>query len=345
MDKGAALHFPALDGLRAIAMLAVLMFHLAILFEQSLPDIFLINVFRLGFYGVDLFFLISGYILTWRYHAQFSAHIDLPQYSAFLKRRLLRIYPVHLFILIVLATMIIGAPFIGATIQQSSDYTFGAFIKHLLLISAWDFPAQLTWNHYAWAISALWLCYILTPLFIRAIHLCVSHRALIDLTLICLMTTPTLAYFFSYESTAAYAIPRALFGFFLGGLLAVGHKEKFSLARYSIMIACLCILIGMITPLRFMGLSVMAVLVIYTIKNTRAPILAHRFLQFWGQRSYSLYMVQFPILMVFKKLVLDRMAQPLTPLMLIVSIGFLIACVMIAGMATYAYIERRFSSR
>ena len=47
---------PEIDGLRAIAVFAVIFYHI------KLP--FLSHFFRGGFIGVDIFFVISGYLLT-----------------------------------------------------------------------------------------------------------------------------------------------------------------------------------------------------------------------------------------------------------------------------------------
>ncbi|QPB42069.1 acyltransferase family protein [Rodentibacter haemolyticus] len=71
---------PDIDGLRALAVLAVIIFHLN---ENWLPG---------GFLGVDIFFVISGYLITQiitqeMYHNQFS-------FREFYKRRIKRIYPV-----------------------------------------------------------------------------------------------------------------------------------------------------------------------------------------------------------------------------------------------------------
>lgn len=71
---------PSIDGMRAIAVLAVLIFHLD---KSLLPG---------GFVGVDVFFVISGYLITSIiYDASQSNSFSL---SRFYQRRISRIFPV-----------------------------------------------------------------------------------------------------------------------------------------------------------------------------------------------------------------------------------------------------------
>lgn len=83
---------PDIDGLRAIAVLAVVIFHA---FPAVLPG---------GFVGVDIFFVISGYLIT----GILLADMQAGQYSLaqFYARRILRIFPALLTVL--LATWAMG---------------------------------------------------------------------------------------------------------------------------------------------------------------------------------------------------------------------------------------------
>jgi peptidoglycan/LPS O-acetylase OafA/YrhL len=59
-DIRASNHLPELDGLRAVAISAVLLFHL----DPSL--------LKGGFLGVDIFFVISGFLITWKIAPQIA---------------------------------------------------------------------------------------------------------------------------------------------------------------------------------------------------------------------------------------------------------------------------------
>lgn len=127
----------ALTSLRGVAALTVLIFHV-------IPD------FR-GYLAVDLFFLLSGFVLTHVYH---KIELTRQSYFNFLKVRLARIYPVHLMMLVVLLPMLDTRP----------DFSSGGLLSSLLLMqSPWH---SICWNYASWSISAEWHSYLLFPILI-----------------------------------------------------------------------------------------------------------------------------------------------------------------------------------
>jgi peptidoglycan/LPS O-acetylase OafA/YrhL len=97
-------HLPALDGLRGIAILLVLMVH-------SVPDIHgnstavaaLNSFFHSGVFGVDLFFVLSGFLIT----GILLDSKDSPHYfRSFYIRRILRLFPVYYGFLVVLIVIV-----------------------------------------------------------------------------------------------------------------------------------------------------------------------------------------------------------------------------------------------
>src|ERR1043165_6922122 len=82
---------PALDGVRGIAILAVLAFHTHHIFQWS--------ILRGGTAGVDIFFVLSGFLITallieeWQYNGEISL-------KGFYWRRILRLVPALLIVLL-----------------------------------------------------------------------------------------------------------------------------------------------------------------------------------------------------------------------------------------------------
>jgi peptidoglycan/LPS O-acetylase OafA/YrhL len=91
------LRIAGLDGLRGIAVLSVVCHHLVEIYAASDSPV---RAFSGGFIGVDLFFVISGFLITWLALLEFKSNgrIDVPN---FYMRRALRLLPALLFFLLV----------------------------------------------------------------------------------------------------------------------------------------------------------------------------------------------------------------------------------------------------
>lgn len=130
------------------------------LVPASLP--FLGNLLHTGYSGVNLFFVLSGYILAYTYlHPREPAEIDVRR---FWTARFARIYPLYLFALVVVA------PLVVAHFWSSNDpglavakiATSGAAAAGLL--QAWIPPLRPIWNPPGWTLSAEAFFYAVFPL-------------------------------------------------------------------------------------------------------------------------------------------------------------------------------------
>lgn len=114
-------YYPKIDGLRFVAIFLVLFEHFV-----YIPSIHIIA----GYYGVDLFFVISGFLIT-------GILIKTPEkpflenYKSFIVRRILRIFPIYYLTVIVL--LIAGLPHVQENLIYLLTYTFNYAIvfKHL----------------------------------------------------------------------------------------------------------------------------------------------------------------------------------------------------------------------
>jgi peptidoglycan/LPS O-acetylase OafA/YrhL len=115
-------HVPALDGIRGLAIVAVLMRHVAYVFMQhgSITRWFL-PVFQFGMWGVDLFFVLSGFLIT---GILIDTRAATNRARSFYGRRILRIFPVYY---LTIAVVFVGehfSPWIktAANLQNLPDH-------------------------------------------------------------------------------------------------------------------------------------------------------------------------------------------------------------------------------
>lgn len=146
-----------IDGLRAIAVLAVIVFHVD--FLRFLPG---------GFTGVDMFFVISGYVIS-RSLAQTSGLPLRTFLLEFYQRRLLRILPALLLVLtasVLMSALIIPPVWLSS---QNEDTGLAAFVGLSNLVLAWQtdtyFSPKAEFNPYlhTWSLGVEEQFYLLLP--------------------------------------------------------------------------------------------------------------------------------------------------------------------------------------
>ena len=148
---------PTLTGVRGFAALAVLFYHIRGGMAGYLPGA-VIDGFAHGYLAVDLFFVLSGFVLWWNYGPAFVAE-GTRAAPRFLARRIARIFPLHLAILAAMALFALALLASGR--DPGPHYGFAALPAHALLVQNWGFTADLRWNDPAWSISTEWAAYLL----------------------------------------------------------------------------------------------------------------------------------------------------------------------------------------
>lgn len=150
-----------LTGIRAFAALWVLAMHL---YSPLLNGTIFYPFVMGGGSGVTLFFILSGFILSYVYQEKFKKGSFLKNSKEFILNRIARIYPLHLFCL----TYVACALFYFNMYSQSLEI----FIYNLLLIQGWGI---FGWSHAsydaaAWSISVEFFCYLCFPILIYFVN-------------------------------------------------------------------------------------------------------------------------------------------------------------------------------
>ena len=154
---------PHIDGLRALAILFVLFFHAGL------------SLFPSGFIGVDIFFVISGFLITGLIHSSLQSNNF--SFFEFYNRRLWRLQPVFICLILVstILTLIYYLPEDLLDFAKSARKT-AAFISN-------QYFEQRTGNYFAantnhfpllhtWSLSIEWQCYLILPI---ALYLSASN--------------------------------------------------------------------------------------------------------------------------------------------------------------------------
>ncbi|NQE64313.1 acyltransferase [Caulobacter sp. RHG1] len=168
-----------LTSLRICAAIWVLVYHFRDHLALGLDRYGLIAK---GYLGVDLFFILSGFILS---HVYTRAVADKRfNYGSFLWARLARVYPVHLVTLAATLAIWMVAVKLGATFDPVA-FDLRSLPQHLLLIHAWGTTPTVQWNFPSWSISAEWFAYLGFPLAAMAsLGLRARPRLLVGLALL-----------------------------------------------------------------------------------------------------------------------------------------------------------------
>lgn len=162
--KPARRRLEELDGLRGILALQVVFYHLQASFVG--PKTWL-NAYALptvsGWFSVDVFFVMSGFVMMYVYGETFSREVRGAAFGRFFVARVARLYPVHLFALALFVIAVIPYMWSRPTLfREGGVYSVeSAFASLFMMHSPWI--DHRSWNYPAWSISAEWHAYLLFP--------------------------------------------------------------------------------------------------------------------------------------------------------------------------------------
>ena len=156
----------ALTGLRIVAAVWVVLFHFRPMLTDASPDFkdALSPVLNCGAQGVDLFFILSGFVLTWNYLDRMGQSWSTHATLHFLWLRLARVWPVYLVTMHLAALLVILSQHVGhVPLPEVQDLTAVSYLRQILLVQLWFQPFfdGSSWDGPAWSISAEWLAYLL----------------------------------------------------------------------------------------------------------------------------------------------------------------------------------------
>ena len=287
---------PALTGVRGIAAWFVVLYHIRTAMAWLPAPI--AAVLAKGYLAVDLFFMLSGFVL-WLNYADRLRESGLAGAPAFWWRRFARIWPLH-------AVMLAGATTFALSLVATGRadpvaWPLGEWPLHLTLTQNWGFTDRLSWNHPAWSISTELAAYLLFPLLALAVDWRRIASPLIRLTVAVLIIELRLIMGVSLSSDIVHlGLARCLIEFVIGTALCglwARHRAQAALpATLVCATAAAAWASGAPETLAVPALLGSALLLIATTRNALARPLA-----LWlGEISYATYLVHFLLWIGFK---------------------------------------------
>jgi peptidoglycan/LPS O-acetylase OafA/YrhL len=349
----------SLEGGRGIAALVVALYHLGIGMQFS--------VIRNGYLFVDLFFVLSGFVICAAYAGRLNDGGDM---SAFVVRRVGRLLPLLVFstlFFILVQNGVVLAKHVAADHGYASllhtpgamDYaipTAGEVLSTLTMTHGLNVFDHLILNTPSWSISTEFYTYILfgfvclltrramrIPVYIgiAAVGLAICVWASVNLHG-CLKDGGCLS--LTYD----FGYPRSVFSFFLGGLTYLASRRArlpagvLQLLGVSALIALFSFTDAI--PAVAFGFPFAFALLILSTCEDRGPlaeVLKARPFQVLGTRSYSIYLLHMPLVLIFGNFAKRATSIPAS---LLVVAAFVATLVVLSGW-TYRFIEDPFRNR
>ncbi len=293
----------ALTSLRGIAALLVAAVHFRKDFGAFSFDHYTQFVDR-GYLWVDLFFILSGLVITSVYGEQLAGRFSWRSYGNFLVKRLGRIYPLHVAMLLVLVALETAKFWTQVHHPAFSSNSPRTLLANFALVQCWGFEIDNSvWNAPSWSISAEWVAYLLFP-----VILLVARAGFLRLGMMAVVA-PFAGIFLLAAAFGNLnisnnwpAIARCLLSFSVGALIAMlldaplGGKLR---GLWSDLL-CLAALAGAITVMHlgaFDALTIPAFAVIcFCVARPDcrvARVLAMPPLYYLGTISYSIYLTHY----------------------------------------------------
>ena len=162
-------HLVALTPLRGIAALLVVIYHFAdVYLPNTHPEAITLAISK-GYLAVDLFFLLSGFVIAHAYRDAFLGGVTARSYADFVKARIARLYPLHVTVLaLFIVTALTKMGFDYALAREVTPMPLAgwrsveAIGANLLMVQGFD-VGEFGWNPHAWSLTLEFTAYLIFP--------------------------------------------------------------------------------------------------------------------------------------------------------------------------------------
>jgi peptidoglycan/LPS O-acetylase OafA/YrhL len=300
-------HYPALDGLRGVAIILVLLYH----------NFSFIPIFIYGWLGVDLFFVLSGFLIT---DILLQTRDTQNYFRNFYARRVLRIFPVYYLSLLLFIIILPSFSWFPLDMHyyREQQFWFWTYLQNWTLVFHFDQNANVL-THF-WSLALEEQYYLVWPLILLLVR---KPRTLITLCLLLLLTVVG-ARLYVWNHRDLFSTWQWLFlftrvdGILIGSMLALIYRINSSvLDKYSthliLFLAGINFLVYFIDKhnyfpvwaiIGYSTFSVLFALLVYESVRENNKVINVVFtnpaLRFFGKYSYGLYIFHWPVFLLIK---------------------------------------------
>ncbi|UFH54472.1 acyltransferase [Spirosoma sp. KNUC1025] len=338
------MRFRAVDSFRGMAAIMVILFHL-----QHL-DVLAGNAFiAKSDIFVDFFFVLSGFVIT---HSNYNKITSLASIKSFALRRFKRLYPLHLFTLLLVLLFELfrfGVDRYAVRLTNrvfGPDKTFLSFLANLTLTQSLGLFDGVTWNGPSWSISVEFYTYIVWTLLL--VLFCKN------LWIICTLCFSLIAWFivqhhgsiiYNYD----YGFVRCLYSFLIGMLAyrlsrRIVIEESYWQSSFAELLLLTLALFSVSsfthTESWMMPLLFAVVIVVFSQENGMiSRFLASDRLEFLGKLSYSYYLNHTVVLAAMDILLFKLIKLPHSRTGELTYISICLISIHLLSVFTYRYVE------
>jgi len=330
------MRYSSIDGLRGLSVILVILYH------------YKVKIFEFGYLGVDIFFVISGFLITAKIQENFNKH-EKHFLINFYKNRINRLLPS------LVAVLFITIPFFFFfDSPKRFETTFQSLISSLIFLSNYFFlhtntiyglPNNNTLPFlHTWSLSIEWQFYIIFPIIYLLLEKELKNFKIYFISLIIILSF-SLSWYHLIESVNKFFFSSTtrIWEILVGSFLYLNFfflKKKFLRFEKIFFIFLTFFLVYFFLNFtktqnifyNCLAVYLSSVVIIFNDTKTIKILFDNLILNFFGRISYSLYLWHFPIFIFFKYTLVSYYFK--TGLIFIISLGI--------STISFYFIEKRF---
>jgi peptidoglycan/LPS O-acetylase OafA/YrhL len=264
---------PILDSLRAFAAISVCLFHFVYTTKDFIHTTWILDIFSVGKYGVQTFFVISGFIIPW---SMYQAKFEIRYFFKFALKRFSRLEPPYITSILIAIVIFLGRDYFLNLNNFKTEVTSTRILLHF----GYCIPF---FENYNWFNKAYWTLaiefqyyFFIALLYVPLINSNLLLRIIIGLSVIALS-------FIGDGDFLLYWLP-----VFYIGIIVFMYKGKKSNTQYEFWITLFLLIIFCLFKYSFASVvyMIIPVMAIVFFNQYKIPVL-----NFFGKMSYSIYII------------------------------------------------------